>query len=100
MTGMTAVAEWFRRNCDGDWEHQHGVRIHSLDNPGWALEIDIGDTNLVGVPFERVAIEATDDDWMVCVVEAGVFKGHCSVSHLERMLAVFLEWAAANRSRQ
>jgi Immunity protein 53 len=31
---------WYLAQCDGDWEHRHGVTIGTLDNPGWSLRID------------------------------------------------------------
>jgi hypothetical protein len=28
------IVAWFARHCDGDWEHDLGIRIATLDNPG------------------------------------------------------------------
>ena len=39
---------WYSRQCDGDWEHGLGIRIESLDNPGWSVRIDLKGTNLDG----------------------------------------------------
>jgi hypothetical protein len=25
---------WYATQCDGDWEHEYGVSIETLDNPG------------------------------------------------------------------
>jgi hypothetical protein len=35
------MQEWYKKNCNSDWEHNYGIKIEILDNPGWALTIDI-----------------------------------------------------------
>ena len=46
MNALQRLQDWYSAQCNGDWEHQQGVRIESLDNPGWALDIDLADTAL------------------------------------------------------
>lgn len=33
------LQEWYIQNCDGDWEHCYGIKIGTLDNPGWSIDI-------------------------------------------------------------
>ena len=33
------MMRWFASHCDGDWEHDLGIRIETLDNPGWAMDV-------------------------------------------------------------
>ena len=40
------LEKWYKKQCDGDWEHMFGVQIYTLDNPGWRVKIDIADTEL------------------------------------------------------
>jgi hypothetical protein len=40
---------WYAAQCDGDWEHERGVKIETLDNPEWAIRIDLEGT--VWVPI-------------------------------------------------
>jgi hypothetical protein len=40
------LAEWYLAQCNGDWEHQYGITIESLDNPGWSIVIDLEGTDL------------------------------------------------------
>jgi Immunity protein 53 len=54
MNALQRLQDWYSAQCDGDWEHQQGVRIESLDNPGWALDIDLADTALADKPFTEV----------------------------------------------
>ena len=54
MNALQRLQDWYSAQCNGDWEHQQGVRIESLDNPGWALDIDLADTTLADKPFTEV----------------------------------------------
>jgi len=58
------LQSWYRRHCDGDWEHQHGVELGTLDNPGWRLAIDLQGTELEGRTLERHVTERSEDDWL------------------------------------
>ena len=35
------LENWYNSRCDGDWEHEFGIKIDTLDNPGWKITIDI-----------------------------------------------------------
>jgi hypothetical protein len=47
MTAIQRLQHWFIANCNGDWEHQSGIAISTLDNPGWSIDIDVEGTALV-----------------------------------------------------
>ena len=34
------TGDWYLSQCNGDWEHAYGVKIDTLDNPGWTLEVE------------------------------------------------------------
>ena len=34
------LENWHADKCNGDWEHQGGIRIETLDNPGWRVHIE------------------------------------------------------------
>ena len=40
------LQNWYHSNCDGGWEHLYGVKIDTLDNPGWSVAIDLEDTEI------------------------------------------------------
>ena len=46
------LQNWYTTQCDGDWEHDYGITIGTLDNPGWYVVI-----NLVETPLEAAAFE-------------------------------------------
>jgi hypothetical protein len=99
MPPLRALEAWYARNCDGDWEHSFGVSIETLDNPGWAVRVDLAETALAGRPFETVRIDRAPDDWLHCAVEANVFKGHGGPGNLHEILEAFARWAGIERQR-
>ncbi|MCE2595462.1 immunity 53 family protein [Motilimonas cestriensis] len=71
----------------------YGVKIYTLDNPGWSIEVDIAETKLSSKRFDKTAIDRSESDWIYCIVSDGVFKGAGGVSNLEELIQVFLNWA-------
>lgn len=57
------LQRWFIAHCDEDWEHGTGIRLTSLDNPGWGLEVDLRGTELEDVSMPRVVVERSESDW-------------------------------------
>ena len=43
---LAFLEAWYRKHCGGDWEHQHGVELGTLDNPGWRLAVDLEGTSV------------------------------------------------------
>nr|TKK07812.1 hypothetical protein SrhCFBP13529_11555 [Stenotrophomonas rhizophila] len=46
MHALDRLQKWYADQCDGDWEHSFGIRIDTLDNPGWTVSVDLTDTAL------------------------------------------------------
>jgi hypothetical protein len=55
MSSLTQLEDWYHAQCNGDWEHGLGVKIETLDNPGWLLMVDLEDTSLEEVSFPGVS---------------------------------------------
>jgi hypothetical protein len=91
--GIHWLQQWYYAQCDGDWEHQNGIKIETLDNPGWAIRIQIGDTSLSSKRFESVNVDRSEHDWIHCKVEAGEFLGYGGPLNLEELVEVFRGWA-------
>jgi hypothetical protein len=51
MDAITRLQMWYLGQCDGSWEHQFGVRIETLDNPGWSVTIDLDGTEYANARF-------------------------------------------------
>lgn len=96
MDELQQLQDWYISQCNQDWEHTYGIRIDTLDNPGWALEIDLRETELVGRSFEPLSRGGTEDDvdWIRCKVEQEKFMGSGGANNLAELLRIFLTWAA------
>lgn len=98
MNEIEELQTWYRAQCNDDWEHSWGVKIGTLDNPGWTLTINLKDTSLEHASFTTVAYrvgegaEPDDENWYVCKVEDCQFKGHAGPHHLKTLLRIFLDW--------
>ena len=89
---LVGLQSWYHKQCNDDWEHQYGVRIDTLDNPGWSLAIDLHGTALAGRSFRARELEG-DLSWYVCKVEGEQFKAYCGPAHLGAVIQIFLSWA-------
>jgi len=54
LDNMSWLTRWYATECNGDWEHQSGIRITTIDNPGWNVNINLYGTLLdPPCPFQR-----------------------------------------------
>ncbi|MBE6060899.1 MAG: rhodanese-related sulfurtransferase [Clostridium sulfidigenes] len=97
MNMIAWLSEWYKSNCDGDWEHYYGIKIDTIDNPGWKVDIDLVDTYLEDVQFNTVQIYVDDFNWIHCSVVDGIFRGRGSTDKLEEILKIFRQWATENK---
>ena len=101
MNDIEWLQRWYASCCDGKWEHAYGVKIDTLDNPGWSLEIDLEETDLEGVPFAEIRegtfVETFPDpdlsSWQHCKVENSKFIAFGGADDLEAIVLTFVEWA-------
>lgn len=54
MNELVQTQDRYLSQCNGDWEHQCGLKIRTLDNPGWSIEIDLAETELETRSFDAV----------------------------------------------
>ncbi len=92
MNVLPELQRWYESQCNEDWEHQYGVKIDTLDNPGWSVIIDLDDTDLEGKPFQTVEDLEPERDWIKCWVEDTKFNGVGGPLKLEEILQTFLKW--------
>lgn len=92
---------WYLAECNGDWEHSYGVKIDTLDNPGWTLKIDLRETALHRRPFERVEHREPASDleewrslgsWWVAEVKDDSFDAACGPLDLPAVIEIFRDW--------
>jgi|SRR5882757_2307084 hypothetical protein len=89
---LKCLQEWYSLHCDGSWEHQYGVSIKTLDNPGWTFKVKLTDTELFDRAFDEVRVDG-DSDWYLCRIRNHTFEGFCGPRQLNEVIAVFLNWA-------
>jgi hypothetical protein len=98
------LASWYASQCNSDWEHSYGVKIDTLDNPGWTLKIDLADTGFADRAFEKVSRGETASDfeewsstggWLVAEVKGSVFEAACGPLDLSEAVGVFRQWVEA-----
>ena len=90
---LDRLQSWYASQCDGDWEHDAGITIQSLDNPGWLVKINLEGTPLESRAFSEIRDSTHHTNWIDCKVEDGIFVGAGGPAELSRILQVFLDWA-------
>ena len=101
MSTLARLQDWYFAQCDEDWEHSHGIKIDTLDNPGWTLVVDLTDTSLSGKPFSEYcygldeAADASGNEWLHCQVKDNKFMAAGGSAKLEEMINAFLTWSDA-----
>ncbi|MDQ7095867.1 immunity 53 family protein [Desulfosporosinus sp. PR] len=92
MNFLTWLQSWYNQQCDGLWEHMEGIKIETLDNPGWCLVINLIDTEYEDREFKSIKELRTENDWIVCKIENGKFTGYGGPLNLEELLKEFHDW--------
>jgi hypothetical protein len=82
------LQSWYSSRCDGTWEHSHGVKIDTLDNPGRLVTVDVGGSLLGKTRSE----ERSDEDWISCKVANNLFAGAGGPGNLVEVLSVLRSW--------
>ena len=90
---ISELQTWYTNTCDGEWEHGSGIRIETLDNPGWSVEIDLRGTALVKMTFDEIDINRDESNWIRCRITDGMFEGFGGSNNLAEVIAIFLSWS-------
>lgn len=92
MNSLRSLEAWYAAACDGGWEHLYGVRIETLDNPGWMLVIDLMGTPLQGRLCDRDE-SSTDGTWISVKSDGVEFVAAGDLYALERVIDAFAEFS-------
>ncbi|MEM9781709.1 MAG: Imm53 family immunity protein [Pseudomonadota bacterium] len=103
MDVLCRLQAWYLTQSDGGWQHQCGVTIETLDNPGWHVEIDLTGTDPADRPFVVIAHgipghdhdHDDDDDRYIARRAHGQIVISCGPLLLSRAVGIFLDWADA-----
>ena len=83
------IENWYGSQCNGDWEHNYGIKIETIDNPGWKVEIDFNDT---GLSYENVPwklYENSENDWIGIKIKNNKFYSSGDPAKLNKILELF-----------
>ncbi|MFJ9539149.1 immunity 53 family protein [Streptomyces sp. NPDC101225] len=98
MSGPEHVLEWlqswYSAQCDGDWEHEWGVTIETIDNPGWLVKINLAETDLADRNHPRRRITRDEHDWAMAWTSGQTFHVTCGPGNLTEALSLFRTWAS------
>ena len=102
MSILEEFQNWYKLQCNGVWEHSHGISIESCDNTGWWVKINLTGTSLQNQAFTEIS-EGVDakrfavgSQWLNCRIENNTWHGAGDEAKLERILEIFLKWANSN----
>ncbi|MEQ1948348.1 MAG: immunity 53 family protein [Bryobacteraceae bacterium] len=101
------LQRWYAAQCNGEWEHRHGVTIESLDNPGWMVKVDLTGTALEDAEMETHSTfdvhqgearggEKHNPDWFDYSVTDRQFTGAGGQHSLSKICDAFREFAETN----
>lgn len=83
------ISDWFKAYCDGDWEHEHQIKVYTVSNPGWCVEIDLNETGLSEIQLTGEDSDISDQDWFFYHVRDSKFVASGDLSKLDFLLKKF-----------
>lgn len=89
MKNLIWIQNWFESNCDGDWEHEHQIKIITVDNPGWNVIIEFENSTMNIEDSEWILVDNGDADWYGWKVTNGVFEASGDVKKLDFLFSIF-----------
>lgn len=93
------IQDWYKINCNGDWEHSYGYQIETLDNPGWAIKIDLAETALENLEFQKEFQNPNNkSDWFHIHTENKILNIYCGPENLKSTFEIFFDELIPNHS--
>ena len=90
--GLPGLERWYQSHCNDDWEHQYGITIETLDNPGWKVKIDLKGTKAEKRTLDWVKVDRSENNWIHYRVKKFQFELACGALNLSEGLDIFLDW--------
>lgn len=91
MNTLEWIQDWYQQQCDGDWEHENGIVIETVSNPGWHVTIDLNYTEMENLEIDAPTIEKSEHDWYFITIKDKKFSGGGDLSKLDLLLQKFKE---------
>ncbi len=93
---LERLCQWYQSQCNGTWEHAYGVRIDTVDNPGWVLTVDLSDTALESKVLTEVTVNNYNDDWHFWKTKDRQFIASGDPTKLPLLVESFLEFSKSS----
>lgn len=88
---LKELQAWYADQCNEDWEHSYGVKVDTLDNPGWDISIDLAETQWEKVELPLVRVDVSDLDWYQHQVTGGKYLACGGPFCLGKLIQIFLD---------
>ena len=88
---LSWLEKWYLKHCDGEWEHDTRIRISTLDNPGWAIMINLDSTEAENLIIGRQSMDNGDEDWYDYIIENKLYIANGDATKLELLINKFRE---------
>ena len=85
------IQDWYLSKCNGDWEHSYGVKIDTVDNPGWYITIDLNETELESFEYDSGLVETDTSDWHFYHFKDSKYEASGDPNKLDFLLTKFKE---------
>ncbi|MGA8108700.1 MAG: tRNA adenosine(34) deaminase TadA [Acidobacteriaceae bacterium] len=89
------LESWYQNQCDGAWEHNHGIQLESLPRQGWRLTIRLEGTSAENTSSQRLNFDSSGGEWIDCTISPERFEGAGDPRRLEQIIGVFRRWVEA-----
>ena len=88
---LKELQAWYADQCNDDWEHSYGVKIDTLDNPGWDVSIDLTETQWQGIELPLNRVDVNDLDWHQHQVTGSKYLACGGPFSLGKLIQIFLD---------
>lgn len=92
MNDLQWLELWYTGQCDGSWEHEYGITIETLDNPGWRISMNMNDTPWENKEFAPVNLGMNLKSFITIKKENGIIEAACGPLQLQVTLARIKDW--------
>lgn len=82
------LQNWYKSKCNDVWEHEYGLYISTLDNPGWKVNI----SGEEGKEKLEIIVDNNNDDWINIKADDKEFKGYGGPQNLNTILEYATKW--------
>jgi hypothetical protein len=91
---------WYTSQCNDSWEEFYGIKMDTVADPGWHVQIVVTETGLEDKRFAGYVVKRSKQDWIEChlvnteidKVQCKVFNVFCGPLNLTEALTIFHYW--------